>query len=394
MYPLLENAPMAYPATSFRCAVEMRKQTCALDMEDVRLMTNSSHFGPKSVKEINELKGLSSTSRKYSSGGTCRVWHHYTISPGVQRGRCKEGWDVPGRKHLAITFPAAAQIHLLCRGTTGANHTHTDRREPERILYKAEATGGFLDLVQTHDNSLDIPALGKELLDLLLGGVEGQVADIQRGGNLQRFLLQLPATLRAQRARRGLSALAVPSRRPVPSCCPLSRTALSRPQPSPPRPGPATRRAGRTRKCWSRYWLISQYESLLSPLSVVCSSPDIAPARAPPPGSFHNRRAPDAASGARRTPLRRPARLAAPPVTRGGRRGRTAEQPIGGAGVRRQRWGRARRRSAEALLPWLRAARGAACGAMAGPRVAAVEGAAGGGLSLLDKCRHWRLILG
>lgn len=145
---------------------------------------------------------------------------------------------MPGRKHLAITFPAAALIHFLCRGTTGANHTRTDSREPERILYKAEATGGFLDLVQTHDNPLDIPALGEELLDLLLRGVEGQVADIERGGNLQRFLLQLPATLRAERR----TPRAQRTRRPPAAApCPPTVRFLARPCPglSPPRPGRA-----------------------------------------------------------------------------------------------------------------------------------------------------------
>lgn len=82
-------------------------------------------------------------------------------------------------------------------------HGLTSRRAPERILDKAEAAGGFLDLVQPHDNPLDISALGKELLDLLLGGVEGQVANIQRRGNFQGFLLQLPATLRAEGSAEG-----------------------------------------------------------------------------------------------------------------------------------------------------------------------------------------------
>lgn len=122
--------------------------------------------------------------------------------------------------------------------TTGANHTRTDKREPERILYKAKTTRGFLDLVQTHDNPFDISALGEELLDLLLSGVEGQVADIQRGGNLQRFLLQLSATLRAQRR----TPRAQRARRPAPTApYPPAARLLARPCPglSPPRPGPA-----------------------------------------------------------------------------------------------------------------------------------------------------------
>lgn len=177
---------------------------------------------------------------------------------------------------LAVWLSPFQQQYTCC-----ADELRADRRESERILYKAEATGGFLDLIQTHDNPLDISALGEELLDLLLGGVEGQVADIQRGGNLQGFLLQLPATLRAQRrtprAQRARRAAAT-------APCPPAARLLARPCPGlvppiPPRLGPATRR---TRKCWSRYWLISQYESLLSPLSVVCSSPDMARTRPGP----------------------------------------------------------------------------------------------------------------
>lgn len=57
------------------------------------------------------------------------------------------------------------------------------------ILHEAEATGCFLDLVQPHDDPLDITTFGEELLDLLFGGVEGQVAHVQRGGDLQELLL-------------------------------------------------------------------------------------------------------------------------------------------------------------------------------------------------------------
>lgn len=74
-----------------------------------------------------------------------------------------------------------------------------------RVVFdEAEAAGRLLDLVQPHDDALDVAALGEELLDLLLGGVERQVAHVQRGGDLQELLLQLLATLRAQRAVSGL----------------------------------------------------------------------------------------------------------------------------------------------------------------------------------------------
>lgn len=63
-----------------------------------------------------------------------------------------------------------------------------------RILHEAEPAGRLLVLVQAHDDALDVPALGEELVDLLLRGVEGEVAHVQRGGGLQLFrLLLLPA---------------------------------------------------------------------------------------------------------------------------------------------------------------------------------------------------------
>lgn len=175
------------------------------------------------------------------------------------------------------------------RGTRGGNHTRADSsRQPEKILDEAEATGGFLNLVQPHDDPLDISTLGEELLDLLLGGVEGEVADIERRGYFQGFLLQLPATLRAEGStqrgqhacrpapaarplppprKRGALPFAASSQGLAPATAPLSPQALLHPpaparprRPGPRRPHPRApgRAPGRTRKCWSRYWLISQ----------------------------------------------------------------------------------------------------------------------------------------
>ena len=257
---------------------------------------NSSHFGPKIIKEINKLKELSATSRKYSSGSTFHLQHRCTVSQlRWWWGSSNVGREAPGRKHLNITpfqvLHSSTATLAAQRGTKGGNHTQADSsRELERILNKAEATGGFLDLVQPHDNPLDVSALGEELLDLLLGGVEGQVANIQRRGNFQGFLLQLPATLRAKGStQRGEHACrpapAARPRRAPPAApkmrCPPARRLLARPCPgnSPPpqvllhplalagphrlgprRPHPRASglAAGRTRKCWSRYWLISQ----------------------------------------------------------------------------------------------------------------------------------------
>lgn len=167
-------------------------------------------------------------------------WHLSPMAP--LSNQTQDGMCLVGSTWLS---PFHQQYRYTCCAQELQEPTCADRTEPERILYKAEATGGFLDLVQTHDNPLDISALGEELLDLLLGGVEGQVADIQRGGNLQGFLLQLPAPLRAQRR----TPRAQRARRPAPTALrPPAAQPLARPCPglSPPRPGraPPPRRAG------------------------------------------------------------------------------------------------------------------------------------------------------
>lgn len=54
-----------------------------------------------------------------------------------------------------------------------------------RVLDEAEAARCLLDAVQTDDHSLDLTALGEELVDLLLGRVERQVANVQ-GGRLEQ----------------------------------------------------------------------------------------------------------------------------------------------------------------------------------------------------------------
>ena len=57
------------------------------------------------------------------------------------------------------------------------------------ILDKTEAAGRPLELVQAHHHPLDLAAHPKQLVDLLLCGVEGHVADIQGGGLVQQPLL-------------------------------------------------------------------------------------------------------------------------------------------------------------------------------------------------------------
>jgi hypothetical protein len=41
------------------------------------------------------------------------------------------------------------------------------------IFHKAEAARSLLESIQAHDQAFDLAALGEELVDLLLGGVEG-----------------------------------------------------------------------------------------------------------------------------------------------------------------------------------------------------------------------------
>lgn len=50
------------------------------------------------------------------------------------------------------------------------------------VLDEAEAARGLLEAIKAHDEALDLAALAEELVDLLLGGVEGEVADVERGG--------------------------------------------------------------------------------------------------------------------------------------------------------------------------------------------------------------------
>lgn len=65
----------------------------------------------------------------------------------------------------------------------------------ERILYKAETTGSLFDFIQTNDDSLDISTLREQLVHLLLCGVEGQIAYVQRTALFQQLLLIIAVSL-------------------------------------------------------------------------------------------------------------------------------------------------------------------------------------------------------
>jgi hypothetical protein len=53
------------------------------------------------------------------------------------------------------------------------------------VLDKAEAAGRLVEAVEAHDQALDAAALAEELVDLLFGGVEGEVADVEGCGVLE-----------------------------------------------------------------------------------------------------------------------------------------------------------------------------------------------------------------
>ena len=62
----------------------------------------------------------------------------------------------------------------------------TTKISSEILLKEAEAAGGPLELVQPHHHPLHLPALAKELIDLLLCCVETHVAHVERGALTQK----------------------------------------------------------------------------------------------------------------------------------------------------------------------------------------------------------------
>jgi hypothetical protein len=50
------------------------------------------------------------------------------------------------------------------------------------VLHEAEATRRLLEAVKAHDQALYFAAFAEELVDLLFGGVEGEVADVEGCG--------------------------------------------------------------------------------------------------------------------------------------------------------------------------------------------------------------------
>lgn len=55
------------------------------------------------------------------------------------------------------------------------------------IFHETEPTGGFGEAVQAHDEAFYFAAGGEEGVDLLFGGVEGEVADVEGCGRGEFF---------------------------------------------------------------------------------------------------------------------------------------------------------------------------------------------------------------
>lgn len=53
------------------------------------------------------------------------------------------------------------------------------------VFYKAESAGCLLDFIQANDDTLDVPTFRKYLVYLVLGGVEGEIPNIQSVALLQ-----------------------------------------------------------------------------------------------------------------------------------------------------------------------------------------------------------------
>lgn len=49
------------------------------------------------------------------------------------------------------------------------------------LLDKTETAGSLLVAVESHDDTLDLAAFGKEFIDLFLGGEEGEVSNVEGG---------------------------------------------------------------------------------------------------------------------------------------------------------------------------------------------------------------------
>jgi hypothetical protein len=87
-----------------------------------------------------------------------------SILPALRKALIQVGAD-----DALVQLRAANVLHAVQRILVGV------------VLDEAESARRLLEAVEAHDQALDLAALGEELVDLLLGGVEGEVADVERG---------------------------------------------------------------------------------------------------------------------------------------------------------------------------------------------------------------------
>lgn len=89
------------------------------------------------------------------------------------------------------SIPVSAHDAVVQASPVDVPHAHLSII-PGEVLNKAEATRGLLELVEAHNDALDISAAAEQLVQLLLGGVEGEVTHVQGGGQVQLTLLVRP----------------------------------------------------------------------------------------------------------------------------------------------------------------------------------------------------------
>lgn len=64
-----------------------------------------------------------------------------------------------------------------------------------RILHKAEPTWRLFVLIEPHDNSLDFTTHGKQFVHLVLGCIEGEIANVKGGRQKELLVIFLGTAL-------------------------------------------------------------------------------------------------------------------------------------------------------------------------------------------------------
>lgn len=85
---------------------------------------------------------------------------------------------------LEAGVPVGTNLSIVQFGAVHVSHRIASALSG-RVLDKAKAARRLPDPIQTDHHPVDLAALGEELVDLLLGRVERQVANVQ-GGRLEQ----------------------------------------------------------------------------------------------------------------------------------------------------------------------------------------------------------------